>query len=72
MKVGLYGFGRAGKAVATVLLQSEEAQLCWVVRRSKVLQHRSVPEFLGIKSHEPGLIFSKNEWTPETLSKNIL
>lgn len=67
MKVGLFGFGRAGKAVATVLLQSEEAFLCWVIRKSKVLQHRSVPEFLGIKHDEPGLIFSKDEWTPAQL-----
>jgi 4-hydroxy-tetrahydrodipicolinate reductase len=67
MKVGLFGFGRAGRAVATVLLQSEEAYLCWVIRKSKILQHRSVPEFLGIKHEEPGLIYSKDEWTPEEL-----
>ncbi len=67
MKVGLFGFGRAGKAVATVLLQSEEAHLCWVIRKSKVLRHRSVPEFLGIEKGEQGLIFPKDEWTPEQL-----
>jgi 4-hydroxy-tetrahydrodipicolinate reductase len=69
MKVGLFGFGRAGKAVATVLLQSEEVYLCWVIRKSKVLQHRSVSEFLGIKHEDncEGLIFPKDEWTPEQL-----
>lgn len=67
MKVGLFGFGRSGKAVATVLLQNEEAHLCWVIRKSNVLQHRSVPEFLGITHDEEGLIFSKDEWTPEQL-----
>ena len=69
MKVGLFGFGRAGKAVATVLLQSEEVYLCWVIRKSRVLQHRSVSEFLGIKNDEDcqGLIFPKNEWTPKQL-----
>jgi len=67
MKVGLFGFGRAGKAVATVLLQSEETYLCWVIRKSKVLQHRSVSEFLGIKNDDQGLIFSRDEWTPEQL-----
>ncbi|MCW4018539.1 MAG: dihydrodipicolinate reductase [Candidatus Bathyarchaeota archaeon] len=67
MKVGLFGFGRAGKAVATVLLQNEETQLCWVIRKSKVLQHRSVSEFLGIKSGEQGLILTKDELTPEQL-----
>jgi 4-hydroxy-tetrahydrodipicolinate reductase len=67
MKIGLFGFGRAGKAVATVLLQSEEVYLCWVIRKSKGLQHRSVSEFLGINKEDQGLIFSKDEWTPEQL-----
>ena len=67
MKVGLFGFGRAGKAVATVLLQSKEVYLCWVIRKSKGLQHRSVSEFLGINKDGQGLIFSKDEWTPEQL-----
>ncbi|NLF89232.1 dihydrodipicolinate reductase [Candidatus Bathyarchaeota archaeon] len=67
MRVGLLGFGRAGKAVATVLLQSEETDLCWVLRKSKTLKHRSVPEFLGIAHENQGLIFPKDEWTPEKL-----
>ncbi len=67
MKVGLFGFGRSGKAVATVLLQNEEAHLCWVIRKTNVLQHRSVPEFLGITHDEEGLIFSKDEWSPAQL-----
>ena len=67
MKIGLFGFGRAGKAVATVSLQSEEVYLCWVIRKSKGLQHRSVSEFLGINKDDQGLIFSKDEWTPEQL-----
>ncbi|MDD5094238.1 MAG: dihydrodipicolinate reductase C-terminal domain-containing protein [Dehalococcoidia bacterium] len=67
MKVGLFGFGRAGRAVASVLLQSKEVHLSWVVRKSKTLQHRSVPEFLGIESDAPGLIFSIEEWSSERL-----
>ncbi len=67
MKVGLFGFGRAGKAVATVLLQSEETDLCWVLRKTKILEHRSVPEFLGIEHVNQGLIFPKDEWTPQQL-----
>lgn len=67
MKVGLFGFGKAGKAVATILLQREDANLCWVIRKSTILQHRSVPEFLGVKSEEQGLIFSKDEWLPSQL-----
>jgi 4-hydroxy-tetrahydrodipicolinate reductase len=67
MKVGLFGFGRAGRAVSTVLLQNNDAYLCWVIRKSHALQHRSVPEYLGIKHDEPGLIFSKDEWTAKEL-----
>lgn len=58
MKVGLIGFGRAGKAVASVILQNKEFVLEWVLRQSKLLEHRSVPEFLGIESNEPGLLYS--------------
>lgn len=68
MKIGLFGFGRAGKDVATLLLQSKEAHLSWVIRKSHLLEHRSVPEFLGIPvSDDPGLIFSRDEMPPQLL-----
>jgi len=71
MKAGLFGFGKSGKAVATVLLKSEEVNLCWVIRKSTDLQHRSVPEFLGIKDDTQGIIFTKDEYTPaELFEKN--
>jgi 4-hydroxy-tetrahydrodipicolinate reductase len=63
MRVGLFGFGKTGKAVATVLLQSEEVELCWVLRKSTNLQHRSVPEFLGITDDTQGVIYAKDECT---------
>lgn len=58
MKVGLIGFGKTGKAVASVLLQNKEFSLEWAYRRSTILDTRSIPEFLGIESDEPGLIYS--------------
>jgi 4-hydroxy-tetrahydrodipicolinate reductase len=58
MKIGLIGFGKTGKAVANVILQNKQFCLEWVLRQSTLLQHRSVPEFLGIESDEPGLIYS--------------
>ena len=67
MRVGLFGFGKAGKAVATVLLQSKEVDLCWVIKKTTNLQHRSVPEFLGIKDDHQGVIFTKDEYTPSEL-----
>jgi 4-hydroxy-tetrahydrodipicolinate reductase len=70
MKVGLIGFGKTGRAVASVLLQSKQTNLQWVVRRSRILEHRSVPEFLGIPSDEPGLIYSKDEHSAHELLAN--
>ncbi|HQS60639.1 MAG TPA: dihydrodipicolinate reductase C-terminal domain-containing protein [Polynucleobacter sp.] len=67
MKVGLIGFGKTGRSVATVLLESESAHLQWVVRQSTTLEHRSAPEFLGIKTDDPGLIHSKDEFTADQL-----
>lgn len=63
MKVGLIGFGKTGKAVASILLESKEVDLQWVVRRTKLLEHRSVPEFLGVFSDVSGLIYSKDEFS---------
>jgi 4-hydroxy-tetrahydrodipicolinate reductase len=71
LRVGLVGFGKTGKAVATVLLKDPSIRLEWVIRRSHVLEHRSVPEFLGIDSNEPGLIYPSSEFTAqELLSKH--
>ncbi|MBK5914730.1 4-hydroxy-tetrahydrodipicolinate reductase [Rhodocyclus purpureus] len=67
MRVGLIGFGKTGRAVASVLLCSKMTKLQWVVRQSTVLEHRSVPEFLGIESDEPGLIYSKAEFSAAEL-----
>lgn len=67
MKVGLVGFGKTGKAVASILLDSPTAHLSWVLRRSKALEHRSVPEFLGVESTEPGMIFSVAEFSAREL-----
>jgi len=58
MKVGLIGFGKTGKAIATIILRNKDFSLEWVIRKSSQLEHRSVPEFLGEKSREPGLIHS--------------
>ena len=62
IRVGLVGFGRTGRAVAATILRDEEISLQWVVRRSDLLEHRSVPEFLGEKSQDPGVIYSASEF----------
>jgi 4-hydroxy-tetrahydrodipicolinate reductase len=67
MDVGLIGFGKAGRPVASVLLESRRTNLRWVIRKSSILQHRSVPEFLGITSEEPGFIYPKDELPADDL-----
>nr|WP_198999763.1 dihydrodipicolinate reductase C-terminal domain-containing protein [Flavobacterium sp. ASV13] len=67
MKIGLIGFGKTGKSVASILLENKKFCLEWVLRQSTVLEHRSVPEFLGIQSDEPGLIYSSSKTTIEEL-----
>ncbi len=67
MKAGLLGFGKTGKAVASVLLQDKNICLEWVLRKSHKLEHRSVPEYLGIESDEPGLIYSIADISISTL-----
>ncbi|MCA0444991.1 MAG: dihydrodipicolinate reductase [Bacteroidetes bacterium] len=61
MKIGLMGFGKTGKAVAATVLRNKDMILEWVVRRSELLDHRSIPEFLGEPSDEPGLIYSSSK-----------
>ncbi|WP_428229375.1 4-hydroxy-tetrahydrodipicolinate reductase [Flavobacterium sp.] len=63
MKIGLIGFGKTGKSVASILLENKKFCLEWVLRQSTVLEHRSVPEFFGIQSDEPGLIYSSSKTT---------
>lgn len=67
MKAGLVGFGKTGKAVANVILQNKDFCLEWVLRQSRLMDHRSAPEFLGIASDEPGLIYSSATISMEEL-----
>lgn len=67
LRVGLIGFGKTGKAVATILLKDPQIRLEWVIRKSHRLEHRSVPEFLGIDSNEPGLIYPSSDFSASEL-----
>jgi len=57
MKIGLVGFGKAGMAVASVILSTPDMDLEWVVRKSDKLELRSVAEFLGVDSDNDCLIY---------------
>lgn len=67
MKVGLLGFGKTGRKVASVLLQKEEIELCWVARQSRQLQNRRVAEILGVESDKACVILSTDDCPASTL-----
>lgn len=67
IRVGLAGFGRAGRAVASVMLRSDDISLEWVLRRSGKLEHRSVAEFLGEDHDYGGTFHSVKHINPEEL-----
>ncbi|MDD2741069.1 MAG: dihydrodipicolinate reductase C-terminal domain-containing protein [Rhodocyclaceae bacterium] len=43
IRVGLVGYGKAGKAVADVLVQDERFELCWIARRSNKPTATEIP-----------------------------
>ena len=38
MDIGLMGFGKTGRAVASILLESKETTLQWVIGNTKILK----------------------------------
>jgi 4-hydroxy-tetrahydrodipicolinate reductase len=58
MKIGLIGFGKTGKAVASVLLKNPETNLEWVLRQSPKQENRLVSEILETESRDPGRVYS--------------
>ena len=66
-RVGLVGFGKTGRAVASALLMDKTIDLVWVVRKTQALEHRSVPEFLGVESNADGSIHWIGDVDFETL-----
>lgn len=67
MKIGLIGFGKAGKAVANVILQNTEFSLEWVLKNSPMPTIFSASEFLGVNSEDQGLIYSLKNITVDEL-----
>lgn len=67
MKVGLLGFGKTGKAVASVLLEHTDFCLEWILRKTPHLENRSAAEFLDINSQDPSIILSSEHTNIATL-----
>ncbi|MFY1045765.1 4-hydroxy-tetrahydrodipicolinate reductase [Chryseobacterium sp. GP-SGM7] len=60
MKIGLLGFGKAGKAVANVILQSSDFSLEWILKKTDTLDNLSAKDILGISSPDCATIYSQS------------
>ena len=67
MRIGLVGFGKAGMAVASVILGTPDMDLQWVIRKSDKLELRSVAEFLGVDADNDCLIYPASAFRIEEL-----
>lgn len=67
MKIGLMGFGRAGRAVSTLLLSHEDVTLEWVARRTTRRDQRCAGSLLGIESHSPARLVATDVTTASEL-----
>lgn len=67
MKVGLMGFGKTGRSVASVILMAADCSLEWVYRRGNSLDGRSAAEFLAVETNEPSRILSPHSLSVDEL-----
>lgn len=58
MNIGLIGFGKTGRAVASVILQHNKFKLCWVLRKSGKQENRAISEILEIDCDNDGKVYS--------------
>jgi len=58
MKIGLFGFGKTGKAVATVILNHKNFELNWVFRKSPKQENRTIAEILEIDTSNEAKVCS--------------
>jgi 4-hydroxy-tetrahydrodipicolinate reductase len=63
MKIGLVGFGKTGKAVASVLINEEALKLEWVLRRNPAGNKEPHFQFMETGLKKPQLVFSKDNIT---------
>ncbi|MCB0956083.1 MAG: dihydrodipicolinate reductase C-terminal domain-containing protein [Ilumatobacteraceae bacterium] len=58
LRIGLVGFGKTGRAVASVMMERDDVRLEWILRRSARLDHRHASEVIGVDSDDPAVIHS--------------
>jgi len=71
LKVGLFGFGRAGHDVAEEIINDPDCTLVWVVRKSQEKNHKFASDFLGHPNDPQGEFFCMEEaMDPDFFKKN--
>lgn len=69
MKIGIFGFGKTGQAVARVLIKDKRTKVQWVATRNSL--EGSAAEALGIETNEPAKLLSVAETSASSfLDKN--
>lgn len=61
MRVGLIGFGKTGKAIASVIHQNKQHSLEWVLRKSVQKENKNISESIGISSNVSSRIYSSSK-----------
>lgn len=56
IKVGLFGFGRTGKIIASELIQDPEISLSWVIKKSSNVEKKVAGQILHLHMDYNGLI----------------
>lgn len=67
IRVGLFGFGRAGQAVAQELINDPHIHLCWVATRSHTSSIGFASEMLGRQPPEGELISTEDQAASQLL-----
>lgn len=69
LRIGLFGLGRTGSWVARELIDSPEAHLAWVVRRTSSHVGEFASRIQGLERDE-GRIYTVDELTPDFFARN--
>jgi 4-hydroxy-tetrahydrodipicolinate reductase len=69
MKVGFFGFGRAGQEIVREFLKEDGFEVVWVIRQSEKDKKKFASRLLGFESDQ-GQIFSAKDATEKFFIKN--
>jgi 4-hydroxy-tetrahydrodipicolinate reductase len=69
IKIGLFGFGKTGRAVAQEIIQDKHVDFAWIVRRTKSTNHKYASRLLGYE-FDSAPIFSADQVNEEFFKKH--